>query len=108
MDIGRVVLEAAVALGLGIAFALSLTGQLWLQQIGTRKDPNGSLTKRLTMAGLSMSILFATVLATKWSALSKEAFIFVAATGAIATLVIRKRSNRRIDTDRSAADHAER
>jgi hypothetical protein len=99
MDIGGIVLELILAVGLGVAFALSLWEQLRLQQLATSGAPGASLFKRVTMAGLSLSILLLAVLIGKWATISYETFVFIAAGGAIAALVIRKRSNRTMDAD---------
>jgi hypothetical protein len=64
-----------------------------LQRGAIAGDPRCSLINRLTMAGLSMSILFGGVLAAKAvsNTIPTEAFILAASFGALSTLVLRLR-----------------
>jgi hypothetical protein len=91
----------ALAVTLGVGFASSLTKQMTLQRGAIAGDPRGSLINRLTMAGLSMSILFGGVLAAKAlsSIVSTETFILAASVGALSTLVMRLRFTSNVKRD---------
>ena len=83
----------ALAVTLGVGFASSLTKQMTLQRGAIAGDPRCSLINRLTMAGLSMSILFGGVLAAKAvsNTIPTEAFILAVSFGALSTLVLYQR-----------------
>jgi hypothetical protein len=92
---------SALAVALGVAIGLSVHAQLQLQRRGIAGDPKTSLFNRITMAGLSMSILFAAVLVAKAlsDTLSKEAFMLSTCVSAVAALVARLRSNSTVKRD---------
>ena len=84
-----------LALVFGVALFFSFRAQLQLQRRAIAGDSKASLLNRLTMAGLSMSILFGAILAAKAlsGVVSKDTFIISAFIGFLAALVARLRSN---------------
>jgi hypothetical protein len=91
----------AAALGMGAALALSFHAQLKLQRIAVAGDPKGSLFNRVTMAGLSMAILFGAVVLSKAfpTAISYMNFMLTVFAGAAAMFVARLRSNSTVKRD---------
>lgn len=91
----------ALALALGVAFAFCLITQLKLQRQAMAGQATASLFTRLTMAGLSMAVLFGTVLISKAfpDITGYENFMLTASFGAIATFLVRLRSNSTVKRD---------
>ena|SRR5947209_144810 len=91
----------ALALGLGVGFELSLLAQIALQRRAIAGDTKASLFNRLTLAGLSMAILFGAVLSAKAFATvtGYENFMFASVFGAIVTFLARLRSNSTVKRD---------
>ena len=81
------------ALGLGIGLGLSFYTQIRLQRLATSGDARATLFRRITMAGLSFSILVAGVLFGKGSAVMYEGFMLTMLASAAVTFIVRWRSN---------------
>lgn len=91
----------ALALAPGVAMAWSFDAQLKLQRRAIGGDAKASLFNRVTMAGLSMSLLLAAILAAKAfkDVVSYEAFMGATFFAAVITFALRLRSNSTVKTD---------